>query len=102
MYEVVQVRLREAGKISYFSTNGMKFRAGDIVIVEADRGLDYGEVLSEAEVILDSDVEEPLRKVIRKANPWDGHQIDKNKKKIKEVMRSEERRVGKECRSRWS
>jgi cell fate regulator YaaT (PSP1 superfamily) len=86
MYEVVQVRLREAGKISYFSTSGMKFKTGDYVIVEADRGLDYGQVLSEAEVILDSDLEEPLKKVIRKSNPWDMHQIEKNKTKIKEVM----------------
>ena len=86
MYEVVQVRLREAGKISYFSTSGMKFKAGDHVIVEADRGLDYGEVLSGTEAILDSDIEEPLKKIIRKSNPWDMHQIEKNKKKIKEVM----------------
>ncbi len=86
MYEVVQVRLREAGKISYFSTGGMKFKSGDFVIVEADRGLDYGQILSETEVILDSDVEEPLRKIIRKANPWDMHQMEKNKKKVKEVM----------------
>ncbi len=86
MYEVVQIRLREAGKITYFSTNGMKFKAGEIAIVEADRGLDYGEVLSEAEAILDSDIGEPLKKVIRKANPWDMHQIEKNKKKVKEIM----------------
>lgn len=86
MYEVIQVRLREAGKISYYSTGGMKFKTGDYVVVEADRGQDYGQVISETEVILDSDVEEPLKKVIRKANPWDIHQIDKNKKKIKEVM----------------
>src|SRR3989338_5955066 len=86
MYEVIQIRLREAGKIAYHSTSGMKFKVGDYCIVEADRGLDYGQVISEAEVILDSDVEEPLRKIIRKANPWDMHQIDKNKKKIKEVM----------------
>jgi cell fate regulator YaaT (PSP1 superfamily) len=86
MYEVIQVRLREAGKISYFSTSGMKFKVGDYVIVEADRGLDYGQVLAETEAILDSDVEEPLKKVMRKANPWDMHQIEKNKKKIKEVM----------------
>lgn len=86
MYEVIQVRLREAGKISYFSTGGMKFKAGDYVIVEADRGLDYGQVLADTEAILDSDVEEPLKKVLRKANPWDMHQIEKNKKKIKEVM----------------
>ncbi|MBP7056154.1 MAG: stage 0 sporulation family protein [Candidatus Omnitrophica bacterium] len=86
MYEVVQVRLRESGKITYFSTNGMKFKAGDHVIVEADRGLDYGQVLSETEVLLDADIEEPLKKVMRKANPWDMHQIEKNKKKIKEAM----------------
>ena len=86
MYEVIQVRLREAGKITYYSTSGMKFKVGDYVIVEADRGLDYGQVLSETEAILDSDLEEPLKKVMRKANPWDMHQIDKNKKKIKEVM----------------
>ena len=86
MYEVIQVRLRESGKITYFSPSGTKFRVGDHVIVEADRGLDYGQVLSETAVLLDSDVEEPLRKVIRKANPWDMHQIEKNKKKIREVM----------------
>ena len=86
MYEVIQVKLRDAGKISYYSTNGMKFKTGEYVVVEADRGQDYGQAISEVEVILDSDVEEPLKKVIRKANPWDMHQIDKNKKKVKEVM----------------
>jgi cell fate regulator YaaT (PSP1 superfamily) len=93
MYEVIQVRLREAGKITYYSTSGMKFKVNDIVIVEADRGLDYGQVLSETEVILDSDIEEPLKKVIRKANPWDMHQVDKNKKKIKEVMDTCSRKI---------
>jgi cell fate regulator YaaT (PSP1 superfamily) len=86
MYEVIQIRLREVGKITYFSTGGMRFKVGDYVIVESDRGLDYGQILSEVEAMLDSDLEEPLKKIIRKANPWDMHQIDKNKKKIKEVM----------------
>ena len=86
MYEVIQIRLREAGKITYFSPNGMKFTIGEYVVVEADRGLDYGQVLSEVEAVLDSDIEEPPKKVIRKTNPWDMHQIDKNKKKIREVM----------------
>lgn len=93
MYEVIQVRLRESGKITYFSTGGMKFKAGDAVVVEADRGLDYGQVLSETEVLLDADIEEPLKKVIRKANPWDVHQIEKNKKKIKEVMDTCSRKI---------
>ena len=86
MYEVVQIRLREAGKITYFSPNGMHFKVGEYVIVESDRGLDYGQVLSGTEALLDADIDEPLKKVIRKTNPWDMHQIEKNKKKIREVM----------------
>ena len=93
MYEVIQVKLREAGKITYFSNGGMKFKVGDYVIVEADRGLDYGQVLSDTEAVLDADLEEPLKKVIRKANPWDIMQVDKNKKKIKEVMDSCTRKI---------
>ena len=93
MYEVVQVRLRESGKISYYSTGGMRFKAGDFIIIEADRGLDYGQVLSETEVILDSDVGEPLNKIIRKANPWDMMQIEKNKKKIREVIDTCSRKI---------
>ncbi len=88
MNEAVQIKLRESGKITYFSASGMRFKAGEYVIIEADRGLDYGQVLSDPEAILESDLEEPLRKIIRKANPWDMHQIDKNKNKIKEVMDS--------------
>lgn len=86
MYEVIQVRLREAGKITYFFTSGLKFDIGDYVIVEADRGLDYGEIVSEPETVLDKDIEEPLRRIIRKTNPWDHRQVEKNKKKVKELM----------------
>ena len=93
MYEVVQIRLREAGKITYFSPGGMRFKVGEYVVVEADRGLDYGQVLSGVEALLDSDIDEPLKKVIRKANPWDMHQIDKNKKKIREVMDTCSRKI---------
>ena len=93
MYEVVQVRLREAGKICYFATARLKFNAGEYVIVEQDRGIDFGQVISEAETVLDKEIEKPLRKIIRKTNPWDHRQIDKNKKKARELMSVCERKV---------
>lgn len=86
MHDVIQVRLREAGKIAYFSTGGLKFKVGGYVIVEQDRGLEYGQIVSEPENLLDTEIEKPLRKIIRKTNPWDHHQIEKNKKKTKELM----------------
>lgn len=95
MYEVIQVRLREMGKIAYYSTSGMKFTAGDIVIVEEERGFEYGHVLSETEVLLDADLQgpEPLRKVVRKATAGDLHQIEKNKAKIEEVSKTCMRKI---------
>lgn len=86
MYEVIQIKLREAGKVSYFSTSCLRPAIGECCIVESDRGLDYGFVVSEPEVILDADVEEPLRKIIRLATPHDKTQIDKNKIKAKEAF----------------
>lgn len=87
MYEVVQVQLRSAGEVKYFMTNGLKLEIGSKVIVEADRGLESGEVVSANEKVEDlSKLGKPLRKVIRKANPWDEQQIDKNKAKTKDLM----------------
>ena len=87
MYEVVQIQLRAAGEIKYFITGGMKFDVGSKVIVEADRGLEYGEVVSEVEKLTNiNTLDKPVRKVIRKANPWDEKQIAKNKAKTKDLM----------------
>jgi len=86
MYEVIQVRLREAGKATYFSTSGLRPIVGDYVIVEQERGFEYGQVVSEPEIVLDADVEQPLRRIVRIATAGDLHQIDRNKKKAKEIM----------------
>jgi cell fate regulator YaaT (PSP1 superfamily) len=95
MYEVVQVRLREMGKISHYSTSGLKFKVGEYVIVEEERGAEYGQVLSEPEVLLDADMsgQEPLRKVLRKATHGDLHQIEKNKKRIEEISKTCMRKI---------
>lgn len=58
------------------------------MIVEADRGLEYGEVVVSNEEVSDiSSIEGPLRKIIRKANPWDERQIAKNKSKTKDLIK---------------
>ena len=94
MHEIIQVQLRTAGEIKYFLTNNMKLETGDKVIVEADRGLEYGEVVAAAEKVTDAgSVDQPLRKVIRKANPWDEKQIAKNKAKTKDLMNICDRKI---------
>ncbi|MFH0839056.1 MAG: stage 0 sporulation family protein [Candidatus Omnitrophota bacterium] len=85
MTEVVQVRLREAGKIIYFNSTGFKLKIGTIVIVEMEYGLDYGEVISEIEVIEDSPKDEVLKKIARIATREDVTMIQENKNKLKEI-----------------
>ena len=86
MFEVIQVRLREAGKIPLYDTGGLKVEVGSFVIVETERGLDYGQVISEPEVILDSDIGEPLKKVKRPASREDLNHIKENKKKARDAF----------------
>lgn len=86
--------MRTAGEFQYFNPGSMKFEAGDKVIVEADRGLEYGEVVSPNEKISDMTAfTKPLHKIIRKANPWDEEQIEKNKEKTKDLMKVCERKI---------
>ena len=62
MQEIIQIQLRTAGEIKYFLTNNMKLEVGDKVIVEADRGLEYGEVVAQAEKVTESgSLEQPLQ-----------------------------------------
>lgn len=93
MYEVVQVRLREGGKIQYYETAQLKPKISEFVIVEADRGLDYGEVISEAEMVADIVLEEPLRKILRIAAKADLEQIKKNREKTKEAFTTCQKKI---------
>lgn len=93
MLEVVQVKLREVGKTDYYKISGVKLGVGEYVIVEADRGIEYGEVVAEQELILDRDVKGPIKKVIRKATSGDLYQIEKNNKRIADIISTCERKI---------
>src|SRR3990167_4473863 len=96
MEKITQVKLREVGQSLYFKCAEEKIRPGDYVIVEADRGTDYGHVVlvvenkpaekSHPEIYHPDDKSqgEPLRKVLRIATGNDLKQIDDNKLKAKE------------------
>lgn len=63
-----------------------KVKIGDYVIIEAERGRDYGQVIAGPEMVSESDIEAPLQRVIRVAAAEDIAQIQENKKKIEEAM----------------
>jgi len=46
MTQVVGVRFRDTGKVYFFDPNKLNINAGDQVIVETARGIEYGNILA--------------------------------------------------------
>lgn len=87
MEKLIQVKLRESGQSLLYKCFDEKIKTGDYTIVEVDRGIDYGHIISDTidGKIDDKPQEEPIRKVLRVASNNDLKQIDDNKIKAKEA-----------------
>lgn len=77
--EVIGVKFRDAGKVYYFSPVGLKFKAGDPVIVKTARGTEYGTVAFANKTVLGKEVVQPLRPVERAATKDDIVRYESNK-----------------------
>lgn len=83
---VVGVRFRRAGKIYYFDPGNLDLRAGDKVLVETVRGLEYGEVVLGPREVPEEKVVSPLRPVLRLATPADAEVVKANAAREKEAF----------------
>ena len=86
MIEVAGIRFKKVGKIYYFSPGKLKLKAGDHVIVETSRGIEYGTVAVPFKTVSEEDIVPPLKSILRIATPDDDKQIEINREKEKEAM----------------
>lgn len=86
MVNVIGVRFRKAGKIYYFDPADYDIEAGQHVIVETARGVEYGLVMIGKREVEEDKVVPPLKPVIRIATPEDDEIELKNKEKEKEAF----------------
>jgi cell fate regulator YaaT (PSP1 superfamily) len=78
LYKVVGVRFKKAGKIYYFDPVDIPLATGDPVIVETARGIEFGNVTVGPKEVDDSEVTQPLKKVLRRATPEDLQTAEEN------------------------
>lgn len=71
MDEVVGVRFKRAGRVYYFDPADIELQVSDRVVVKTARGLELGYVAIAPAQVLDSEVGEPLKSVVRKATDDD-------------------------------
>ena len=86
MAEVVGVRFKQAGKVYYFDPVELNLEVNDYVVVETARGLELGHVVIAPGQVLDSDIENPLKPVVRKAEPEDIERAKQFEDKEKEAL----------------
>nr|WP_228767850.1 stage 0 sporulation family protein [Candidatus Velamenicoccus archaeovorus] len=71
------------GSVSCYHAEGVQIKNGDLVIAEVERGIDYGQVVTDP--VLTEKVDESVKKVLRIATDADLKQIQDNRKKAQEA-----------------
>jgi len=88
MEKKILVRLRDAGQTCSYNVQELDLKEGDYVIVEHDRGLDYGRIVSPNEDLSQDSSKEQIKKILRLATEADLKQIAENRVKAKEAFSS--------------
>ena len=86
MPTVVGVKLRFAPKALWFDPNGTEPEEGDSVIVETERGVEFGSVIAAPHEVTDSELAAPLSPIMRGAGPDDLAYEDELEVKERDAM----------------
>lgn len=93
MATVIGVRFKNAGKLYFFHPGALWPSAGDYVIVETARGIEFGEVVTGVREIDDDQIIAPLKQVIRVATAEDIQHARDNDKNEKEAYSVCQRKI---------
>ncbi len=94
---VAGVRFRNAGKIFYFHTAGMRLEAGEFVVVETTRGPEVAKVvIAPGQVVVNELNMSELKPILRLASEADIRKADDLRKRAEELL-PEARRLGEEA-----
>ena len=85
MVNVIGVRFENAGKLYFFDPGDFWPTPGDWVLVEASRGIEFGEVVTGIKEIDDAMLQSPLKPVVRIASAEDLQHFKDNKAAEKEA-----------------
>jgi cell fate regulator YaaT (PSP1 superfamily) len=86
MANILGIRFKRAGRVYYFDPADIDLAVNDYVVVKTSRGLEMGQVVIAPEQVMDSELEEPLKPVIRKAEAEDIEQARELEAKSAEAL----------------
>ena len=86
MYEVVGIKFINSNRVYYFSTNNLKLNIKEKVIVETEKGLQFGTIMNGPVELLEEKLVLPLKNVLRVATKNDIKQEKENEEKSKKAL----------------
>lgn len=86
MTEIVGVRFKRTGRVYYFDPAGIELDLNDWVMVETEHGVEVGRVVISQKQVLSSEITEPLKPVLRKAEEEDIRQREESEVKETEAL----------------
>lgn len=86
MERKVRVKIRKVGAVNSFYCGDLDIKMGDYVIVEADRGTDYGQAVNDSEEIKGRQ-DKPKKKIVRIMNLNDFRTIKNNIKQTRDNLK---------------
>lgn len=93
MPEIVGVRFKRAGRVYFFDPAGLELEVNDWVVVETSRGMEVGRVVVAPKQVVEAQVSEPLKAIIRKAEEEDLRQVGGWQAKEEEALRTCQEKV---------
>jgi cell fate regulator YaaT (PSP1 superfamily) len=93
MSQLIQVQVGEYRGTSFYKVNGVECDREDYVIIELDRGSEYGKIMSDVKNECKTKAENIKGKILRKATQGDLKQIENNKIKSKEALNTCMRKI---------
>ena len=86
MTTIIGVRFKTGGKMYYFDPQDVTVAAGEDVIVETARGLEYGQCVQGNTEVPDQTVVQPLKRMVRVATEADKKTVARNKKRADDAF----------------
>jgi len=93
MGQLIEVKLGEYRSVGIYDLNGMDCKRDDIVILDVDKGSEFGKVVSDPTKTCSAKPESMVGKLVRQATDGDLRQIVNNQMKAKEALQSCQRKV---------
>jgi len=93
MVKIVCVKFKGNNKPYYFAPSAENYTAGEGVIVETAKGLEYATVAEPVKEVDESEIVPPLMPVVRKADASDMEQLKKNQEMKPQAMRTAREKI---------